>query len=57
MYRNAETRPVETILGRQGGGIKENDGVSECKYDIYKNFCKCHNVIQDNNNKKNACLV
>jgi hypothetical protein len=38
-------------------GIKKSDGVGEFNYDIYKNFCKCHNVIQDNNNKKNACLV
>jgi hypothetical protein len=26
--------PVETILGMEGGGIKENDGRSEFNYDI-----------------------
>jgi hypothetical protein len=27
-------RPVETIIGMGGGGIKENDGVGEFNYDI-----------------------
>jgi hypothetical protein len=32
---------------QEWGGIKENDGGGEFKYDsIYcKNFCKCHNVL------------
>jgi hypothetical protein len=28
-------RPVETIPGMGGGGIKENDGGGEFKYDIF----------------------
>jgi hypothetical protein len=26
----------------EGGGIKENDG--EVNYEIFKNFCNCHNI-------------
>jgi hypothetical protein len=38
-----------------GGGIEENDGGDEFKYDILifcKKFCKCHNVPQNNNKKE-----
>jgi hypothetical protein len=28
-------RPVETVPGMWGGGIKENDGGGEFKYDIF----------------------
>jgi hypothetical protein len=35
-------RPVETILGMRGEGIKEVDGRGEFNCD--KNFCKCQNV-------------
>jgi hypothetical protein len=34
MYINAKMIPVETILGLRGGGIKENGGGGEFKYDI-----------------------
>jgi hypothetical protein len=33
--------------GVEGGGIKENCGWGEFKYEIFdilKNFCTCHNV-------------
>jgi hypothetical protein len=43
MYVNGKMRPVETIPGT-GRGIKEKDAGG-------KNFCKCHNVAQYNNNK------
>jgi hypothetical protein len=33
MYVNGKIRPVENILGL--GGIKENDGGGEFKYDIF----------------------
>jgi hypothetical protein len=29
MYENRKMRPVETIPGKRGGRIKENDGGSE----------------------------
>jgi L-lactate utilization protein LutB len=47
MYVNGKMRPVETIPGIVGRGIKENDGgvSSTMTYLIYsKNCCKCHNV-------------
>jgi hypothetical protein len=44
MYENRKNRPVETIAGTGGGGIKENDGEGEFNYDFCKNFCKCHHV-------------
>jgi hypothetical protein len=34
MYENGKKRPVETIPGMEGGGIKENEGGGEFKYDI-----------------------
>jgi hypothetical protein len=34
MYENGKVRPVETIPGMGGGGLKENDGQSEFNYDI-----------------------
>jgi hypothetical protein len=45
MYENGKMRPVETIPGIGEGEVKENDGGGYCK-----NFCKCHNVPQYNNN-------
>jgi hypothetical protein len=39
-----EMSPVETIPGREVGGIKENDRGSEFNNIYCKNFCKCHNV-------------
>jgi hypothetical protein len=47
MYVNGKIRPVETIPGMGGVGIKENggggEGVNSSR--IYcKNFCKCYNV-------------
>jgi hypothetical protein len=34
MYENGKMRPVKTIPGMGGGGIKENDGGGEFNYDI-----------------------
>jgi hypothetical protein len=34
MYVNGKMRPVETVPGMGGGGIKENGGGGEFKYDI-----------------------
>jgi hypothetical protein len=34
LYVNGKMRSVETIPGMKGGGIKENDGGGEFKYDI-----------------------
>jgi hypothetical protein len=34
MYENGKMRPVETIQEWEEGGIKENDGGGELKYDI-----------------------
>jgi hypothetical protein len=33
MYKNGKMRPLETISGMEGGGIKENDGGSGVNYD------------------------
>jgi hypothetical protein len=44
---NEKMRPVETILGIHGGGIKETDGgvyITMIHFIYYKDFCKCHNV-------------
>jgi hypothetical protein len=38
MYVNAKMRPAESILGMEGRGIKESDGGSEFKYDIFDAF-------------------
>jgi hypothetical protein len=35
MYINGKMTPVETMSGVGGGGIKENDGGGEFKYDIF----------------------
>jgi hypothetical protein len=34
MYVKGKMRPVETIAGIVGGGIKENNGGSESNYNI-----------------------
>jgi hypothetical protein len=34
MYENGNMRPVETILGMGGRGIRKNDGGGEFNYDI-----------------------
>jgi hypothetical protein len=34
LYENGKIRPVETVPGMKGGGIKEIDGRGECNYDI-----------------------
>jgi hypothetical protein len=34
MYVNGKMRPVETVPGMGEGGIKENGGGGEFKYDI-----------------------
>jgi hypothetical protein len=49
MYINGKMRPIETVPGMVGGGIKENgEGMnSSMMYLIYfKNICRCHNVPQ-----------
>jgi hypothetical protein len=43
MYVNGKMRPVETIPGIGGGGIKENDGGVDSTMINCEN-CKCHNV-------------
>jgi hypothetical protein len=35
MYVNGEVIPIETIPGMVAGGIKENNGGGEFKYDIF----------------------
>jgi hypothetical protein len=51
MYENGKMRPVETIPGMGGGGIKENDGgVNSTMMYYYKNFGECHNVSPCSNN-------
>jgi hypothetical protein len=45
MYENGKIRPVETIPGMEGGGIKENDGGVNPTMIYCKNFSKCHNVL------------
>jgi hypothetical protein len=34
MHENGEMRPAETIPGRGGDGIKENNGGGEFNYDL-----------------------
>jgi hypothetical protein len=34
VYENGKMRPVETIPGMEQGGINENDGGGELKFDI-----------------------
>jgi hypothetical protein len=35
MYVNGKMRPVETVQGMGGGGLKENGEGCEFKYDIF----------------------
>jgi hypothetical protein len=35
LYVNGKMRPVETIPGKEGGRIKENDGRGKFKCDIF----------------------
>jgi hypothetical protein len=35
IQENGKMRPAETILGMEGGGIKENNGRVELNYDIF----------------------
>jgi hypothetical protein len=44
IYENGTMRPVETILRREEGGIKEKYGGVKLAKIYYKHFCKCHNV-------------
>jgi hypothetical protein len=44
MYVNGKMRPVETIPGVGGEGIKEKDGRVNSTMIYCKNFCKCHNA-------------
>jgi hypothetical protein len=45
MHENRKMRPVETIPGIGGGGIRENDGGVNLTLIYCKNFYKCHNVL------------
>jgi hypothetical protein len=44
MYENGKMRPVETIPGIGGRGIKENGGRVNSTMICCKNFAKYHNV-------------
>jgi hypothetical protein len=47
MYVNRKMILLQLFQEWEEGRIKENDGGGEFKYDtvdIFKNFCKCHNV-------------
>jgi hypothetical protein len=44
MYENGKMRPLETIPGMVGRGIKEDDGGVNSTMICCKNFSKCHNV-------------
>jgi hypothetical protein len=59
MYENGKMRPVETVPGMGGGGIKENDGWVNSTVINYKNFYKCHNVppVQQYDNEKRRKLL
>jgi hypothetical protein len=35
IYVNGKMRPVETIHGMEGGGMKERRGGGESRYDIF----------------------
>jgi hypothetical protein len=35
MYVNGKMRPVKTITGMEGGGMKDDDGGGEFNYDIF----------------------
>jgi hypothetical protein len=35
MYVNGKWKPIETILGKEGGEIKKNNGQGEFNYDIF----------------------
>jgi hypothetical protein len=39
MHENGKMRPVETVLGMTGRGIRDTSSMMYCK-----NFGKCHNV-------------
>jgi hypothetical protein len=41
MYENGKTRPVETILRREGRRIKENDCEENLTKMYFKHFYKC----------------
>jgi hypothetical protein len=49
MYENGKMRPVETIWGIGGEGIKENDGGGEFNYDV-RIFVNVTMYPQHNNN-------
>jgi hypothetical protein len=44
MYENGKMRPVETIPGMGGRGIKDDDGGVNLTKIYCKHFCTCHNV-------------
>jgi hypothetical protein len=51
MYANGKMRRVETIPGMGGRQRRMMEEVNSAMM-YYKNFCKCHNVPQYNNNMK-----
>jgi hypothetical protein len=52
VWNGKEMRPVETIPGMGGGGIKENDGGSEFNWYIVRTFVNVTIYPQHNNTKK-----
>jgi hypothetical protein len=50
-------RPVETVPGMGAEGIKENDGGVNSAPIYCENFCKCHNVPQNNNKKRKNYMI
>jgi hypothetical protein len=56
MYGNGKMRPIETLPGIGGGGIKENDGGDEFKYDI-RTFINVIMYPQYNNNNNNKLYI
>jgi hypothetical protein len=55
MYENETMRPVETLPGMGGEGIKQNDGGKEFNYDILSELCNLSTIIfkrEEKNTKK-----
>jgi hypothetical protein len=44
IYENGKMRPIETVPGMGGKGVKENDGGVNSTMIYFKHFCKCHHV-------------
>jgi hypothetical protein len=59
MYEYGKMRPVQTIPGNDGGGIKENDGGVNSTMTYCKNFGKYHNSTTIQKDKKSciSCFI